>query len=286
MAFNNIPTPNLSVLAPVTTAATSLSNLVLVSPQSVIGYQPQKPGSSQPPYGAKAFLFNYEGEQSVRLESDITDHYVEDNTAVQDQIALKPEIIRTEGFISELNNVPPAALKILQTVAQKLTAVGAYTPGLSAAALLAYDEAFFLYQVAANAANSAISAWNSINGTGGESVVDAGGLTKESNQNQQQLAFQTFYGYWRKRTLFTVQTPWAVFQNMAIQSIDAVQDETTNTISSFKIAFKMIRTASSDQFILLRAQERAATQSAGLNNLGTQSLSNSTAFPGATGVIA
>lgn len=284
--FNTIPSPNLSTLAPITTAATALSNLVLVSPQSVVGFQPQAVGSSQPPYPAKAFLFNYEGEQSVRLESDITDHYVEDNTAVQDQIALHPEMIRTEGFISELNNIPPIGLNVLQQAAQKLTAIGVYTPGLSAGALIAYDEAFFLYQVAANAANSAVAAWNTVNGTGGESVVGSSGLQKQNSQNFQQQAFQTFYGYWRSRTLFTVQTPWAVFQNMAIQSIDAIQDETTNTISTFKLTFKMIRVAETLKSVVLPAQERAATQSAGLTNLGTSSLTQSSPFPGATGVVA
>lgn len=238
---------DLSALSTFTTSATALSNLVLVSPQDVVGYQPQNPnnadGSPSTASPPPTFLFHYEGEQTAHLESDITDHYVEDNKAVQDQIALKPEVITTQGYIGELNNVPPKALALLKKAADKLGAISAYTPQLSATALLAYNEAFFLYEVAANAANSAVAAWSTITGSSGQSVIGSQGLTAETAQNRQQTAFQQFYGYWRSRTLFTVQTPWAVFQNMAIQSVRAVQGAETNVISTFEITFKMIRKA-------------------------------------------
>jgi hypothetical protein len=264
---------NISALSSITTAATALSNLVLVSPQSTIGYQPQNPTSSsgqtsQPP---PAILFHYEGEQTVALESDITDHYIEDNTTIQDQWALKPETITTHGFIGELNDVAPGALAAVQAVADKLTVIDAYTPGLSATALLAYNEAFQAYQLAQNAANSAVAAWSSLSGTGGESVIGAQGLILQPNQTKQQVAFQQFYGYWRSRTLFTVQTPWAVFQNMAIKSLRAIQDAETNVITDFEVTFKMIRTAATvtTPGLNLTYQGRAATQSASLTDLGT-----------------
>src|SRR6266576_7254366 len=103
---------NISALSQLTSAATALSNLILVSPQTTIGYQPQNTPTqngqtNQPP---PALLFHYEGEQTASLQSDITDHYIEDNTALQDQIALKPEETTTHGFIGELNDVAPPAL--------------------------------------------------------------------------------------------------------------------------------------------------------------------------------
>ena len=64
-----------------------------------------------------------------------------------------------------------------------------------------------------------------------------------SAQNKQQLVFQRFYGYWRSRTLFKVQTPWAVFDNCAIKSLRAIQDAETNTITDFEVSFKVIRVA-------------------------------------------
>ena len=265
---------NLSALSTATTAATALSNLILVSPQKTIGYQPQNPPNAnglpstaaQPP----AILFHYEGEQTVSLESDITDHYIEDNTAIQDQIALRPETITTHGFIGELNDVAPAALAAIQALADKLTVISAYVPVLSTTALIAYAEAFQLYQVGANALNSGVSAWNTLNGVGGESVINGQGITLQANQTKQQVAFQQFYGYWRNRTLFTVQTPWAVFQNMAIKSLRAIQDAETRMITDFEVTFKIIRMAQSITTApITSVQGRLGSQSAGVTDLGT-----------------
>ncbi len=281
--------PNLAALSPITTAATALSNLVLVSPQSVVGYQPQnKPnpdGSTPTTEPPPKLLFNYEGEQTVMIESDITDHYVEDNSAIQDQIALKPEVITAHGFIGELNDVVPDLLKPVKFVADKLTAIVAYTPALTATAQLAYSEAFQLYQVASNVVTSAVNAWtavsNLITGSDGQTVIGADGQTVATAQNKQQTAFQQFYGYWRSRTLFTVQTPWAVFQNMAIRSLRAIQDAETRVITDFEITFKMIRQASTLTAtnglsnIPQSYQNRAGSQASALTDLGS-----STGVPG------
>jgi hypothetical protein len=272
--------PNLSSLAPITTAATALSNLILATPQSVQGYQPlNKPDATGQPSERQQpppLLFHYEGENQVELSSDITDHYVEDNTAIQDQIALKPEIISTEGFIGELNDVVPKALLPLKFIADKLTALTAYSPQLTSTAQLAYAQAFFIYQTANNAIDAAVSAWSSISGgvNGGQAVIGAGGLVPPSGaQNKQQTMFQQFYGYWRSRTLFTVQTPWAVFQNMAIQNVIPVQAAETKQITTFKVTFKMIRNATtiSTKPIGATFQGRAKAQASGLVDLGTSS---------------
>jgi hypothetical protein len=271
---------SLSSLTPITTTATALSNLILVSPSQTVGYQPQNPpnsdgtpNNSQPP---PSFLFHYEGEQSVDLQSDITDHYIEDNTALQDQIALKPPVIRTHGFIGELNNIAPPALAAVKAIANKLTIVGAYTPALSTSALIAYNTAFQLYQVGQNAVSSAVSAWSSINGqTSGESVISGNfnvPVQVAKNQNKQQIAFQQLYGYWQTRTLFTVQTPWAVFQNMAILSMRPIQEADQLYITDFEMAFKQIRIASTQSTngtVGSNLQGRAAQQAATTQNLGT-----------------
>lgn len=270
---------NLSALTPITTTATTLSNLILVSPQDTIGYQPQNPvnpdgtpSTAQPP---PAFLFNFEGEQSVTLEADITDHYIEDNTALQDQIALKPPVISTQGYIGELNDIVPPALAPVKAIATKLFLVQAYTPALSISAQIAYNTAFQLYQTAQNAINSAVSTWSSINGSGGESVISGNAnfpIASEPNQSKQQLAFQQLFGYMQSRTLFTVQTPWAIFQNMAIKSLRPVQESETEYITTFEMTMKQIRiaqTTTTGGTLGSNLQGRAATAGAGETNLGT-----------------
>lgn len=270
-------TTNISALSNVTTLASGLTNLILATPQTsqTQGYQPQNSPSSngllslfQPPPG---ILFHYEGEQTITLDSDITDHFIEDNTAIQDQIALRPVVITTHGFIGELNNIPPKALGLLQQASNVLTDLGSYVPGLSVTAQIAYNQAFAAYQLASSAVNAGVSAWSSLTGDGGESVISASGqLTKSSNQNKQQTMFQQLYAYRQNRTLFTVQTPWAIFQNMAILHLRPVQDEATRMITDFDLSFKQINVASTALVGgILQSIGRAATQGASVVNQGT-----------------
>lgn len=252
---------NLSPLASAQNAALSLSGLILAVPALLdgtpaTGYQPQNAPTQDgiltqnPP----VFVFNYEGEQTITLESDITDNFVEDNTARQDQIALKPEIITTRGFIGELNDVVPGLLQPLKTAADKLTVVGAYVPILTEAANIAYNEAFAAYQTAQTVIQSAVAAWSSINGNGSQV------------QTKQATAFRDFYGYWKNRTLFTVTTPWGQFQNCAILRVKAVQDEKTRMVTEFEVSFKQM------QF--------ATTALSAFNSLDYLGRSNAQASPG------
>lgn len=235
---------NLSDIQNATTTAVGLSNLILVTPEDT-GYQPQNPkvedgeDQEQPP----GFLFDYEGEQTVGLTSDITDHWAEDNKSLQDQIALRPVLVTTHGYIGELNNVAPKALRILKTAAQKLTSVSAYAPSISITAQNAYNTAFAAYQTASTIARNSVASWDTINGNSQVTTIDGQEVEQGKNQNKQQVAFQKFYGYWSDRTLFTIQTPWAVFKNMAIQSLRAIQGEETKVITDFEITFKQMRFA-------------------------------------------
>lgn len=268
----------ISAITAVTNAANTLGNLILVTPQNTIGYQPQNPAGGSAKFITPSILFHYEGENTATLESDITDHWAEDNTALQDQIALKPVIITTQGFIGELNDLPPNKFfQIAQQAAQKLSTLSAYAPQLSITALLAYNEAVFVYSTGAKVVNNAIAAWNSITGTGGTSVVGPNGITIQPNQTKQQQYFQQFYGYWQSRTLFTIQTPWAIFQNMAIKSLKAIQSADTRVITDFEVSFKQIRMAQVlAQVQVLNFQGQLQQQGAPNINNGTNALSSDT----------
>lgn len=241
---------DLDILAQATTKATALNNLILVTPKKNIGYQPQNPksndsGISEQTKQPDAFLFDYEGDQSVTLKSNITDHYVEDNTTLQDQIALAPEMIKVSGFIGELTNTPPKDLLALRNTATRLYTVSAFTPELSIAALQAYNAAKLIYDVAKQTKNAAVQGWASV--TGGSTTP---------TQTKQQIAFATFYGYWRSRTLFTIQTPWRIFEDCAIDTLTASQNGDTELITDFEITFKQMRfadtqTLTKEQFDIL-----------------------------------
>lgn len=273
---------DISSLSNAATAATALSNLVLVTPQKTVGYQPQNSPSwtqdtSTP---GPALLFNYEGEQSTTLTSDITDHYVEDNSALQDHIAIKPVTITTHGFVGELNDIAPSILEPLKIAADRLLTIGAFTPQLSVSALQVYAKAKLAYDVGKSLKNSAVSAWSSINGASNSSVINGSGLTESANktQTQQQVYFQQLYGYWRNRNLFTIQTPWAIFQDMAIMNLRAVQDAESRVITDFEITFKQLRFSSTLSLDESRKygdagfQSRLKAQGSSEVNLGTNTL--------------
>lgn len=259
-----------AALSNFTSNAIAASNLILVNPQEDVGYSPTgtDPGFltsiinfllNTPP----AFFFNYEGENAIQLKSDITDHFIETNYAIQNHIALRPETITVTGYVGELNDIVPSFLKPLKFVAEKLTIVSAYKPQQSVAALIAYNRALQAYQVARLATNSAVSALNSLPVVG----KVFGGV-----QTKQQKAFTQFYGYWAKRTLFKVQTPWAVFDSMAIESLRAIQNAETRMISEFEITFKKVRVASVKLLLTKIAQGRANGQGSdeidkGLDNM-------------------
>lgn len=276
-------TSSVAALSSATTLIGSLSNLLLASPQTTQGYQPQNvpsaTGLTSLLQGPSSLIFHYEGEQSATLSSDITDHFIENNTAIQDQIALKPVTITTHGFIGELNNVPPAGLgSLLSLVSNTLTSIAPFAPALASGAQNAYNQASAGYMLASNAVNGAISAVSSLGGSG-ESVIGSIGseINVANNQNKQQIFFQQLYGYWQTRTLFTIQTPWAIFQNMAILTCRPVQSGEDRTITDFEVTFKQMNFASTALLSTqLVSQGRAATQSATNQSNGNISLNPST----------
>lgn len=83
---NVVPTDSPSIYA----ALSSTAKLALVLP------------NGNPPAGIAGFLFDVPEEQTFVLDSDITDHFVEDNTAIQDQVALRPEKVTLRGLVAEI----------------------------------------------------------------------------------------------------------------------------------------------------------------------------------------
>lgn len=233
---------DLSSVASLTSGITSISNLVLVTPTSVVGYQPMSGTKS----AGNALVFQTEGENTVSLESEITDHAIDSNSQVQDHVAVRPETITVQGFIGELSDmIPNAKLAALAAqVQQKMTTLSAYAPALTNEAIQAYNEAFYAYQLGAAAVSAGATTLNTLTGSSGAVVIGASGIdssAKAAPQNKQQQMFQQFYTYWRNRVLFTVQTPWANFTNCAILRLRSIQDQETQLITSFEITFKPLR---------------------------------------------
>ena len=219
--MNIVPTDSTSIYAALSTLVMRDSQVVLVRPNN-------------PPHGIAGFLLDVVEDDGSDLESDITDHYVEDNTAIQDHIALRPETITVTGKVAELVKAAPTARPVA-VVPNTLPNVPELTPVLTDAAQAKQDASV----ASITEADAGVSSSQSLYGYY-ESLS-----RQQPGQTKQSYVYGYFYQLWKGRQLFSVETPWGIFENMAIQSMNAKQGPESRSVSEFSITFKKIRTASS-----------------------------------------
>lgn len=309
---------------------------------------------NNPPRGIAGFLFDYDAEQFLELMSEITDNYIEDNTAIADNITLLPERVTLRGMIGELTdqntilptpaptpaplplvpglfppfsiaadvsfapklgaNVtisgasaalsitgaigPAAADSILRTVNGELSKVISPAQSVQAAVAAAITNAVKTISggnaptgAAITAAiNSAVgnvigsgltpdvtsliaqSVNSSLSTTSGTNPGPTAGAADtlyeyylnrsplQQGETAQGLAVGYFYQMWRARQTFSIETPWGIMNNMAIQNVRAEQPEETATATQLSVTFKKIRVADSVSVNLGQLAGRAVFQ--------------------------
>ncbi len=276
--------PGISNLSQV---AAGLSNLALVTPLLSPSYSPI---DSDPNNFGKALgpplMFITEGENTVNLQSEITDHFIETNSSVNDHYALKPERITVHGFIGEVTNTFPSLLPPATQVQAILGAISQFAPAFSQSAMNVINEASQAYQAASAAVNGAVSAWNTITGAETETFIGSQGISVlGANQTKQQLMFSQLYGYWARPLRRTVpglvpgSNPWAIFGFCAIESVNAVQDEKTDEMTDFFVTFKVLRFVSTSSINGPQVAGRLQQQAALTTQNGSASLGNQLSLP-------
>lgn len=195
-------------------------------------------------FGLGGFVFDIEGDTTINLTAEITDHYIENNSAIQDHIAIKPQKISLHNYVGEVvyrldntTNTPT------QNVTQKLTVLNEYVPILSAAATQAYN--------LSQSNNLIDTLTNSFNKSNIQSTVSSAASLWENIKNlapttsKQQQAYMFFKALFEQKILVSLQTPFEFISNLAIEAIAATQTEDSKYISDFSITLKKIRTVSS-----------------------------------------
>lgn len=208
------------------------------------------------PPGIQGFLFDIPETANVIHAAQITDHWIEDNSAVQDHIAIEPIKISLTGKVAELVYTKTQAQEYAEVVLNNLGPLGALTPELALEAQRAISAAAQLKQ----AVDSVLTQAKTLTGLFAGTNV---GL------NKQQIAYKTFIDIFDNRGLVTVETPWKTYDNMAIESFESTQDETTTTMSTFTVNFKQLRTVSAT-INTGKLQGRAKAQKAPVVNKGQQ----------------
>lgn len=190
-------------------------------------------------FGLGGFVFDIEGETTVTLKSDITDHFLEDNTTIQDHIAIKPKKVTLNTYVGELTYKPESDLTdAVETVVRKLTTINAYLPELTetAQAIVDFNSEDLtnitdsLESVTAQTVNKATDYYSMV-----QNLLNSG--------NKQQDAYMYFKSLMEQKILVSLQTPFEYMNNMAIESVTAFQGEESKFISNFTITLKEIRTA-------------------------------------------
>lgn len=233
-------------------------------------------------FGVGGFVFNAMGEATANLSADITDHYAEDNKAIQDQIAIRPKRITLKGYVGEITYAGPnVAPGNVNTLAPKLIGLTSFLPAITASAT----------QVQQAIQNPAGINFTGLLGTASniyglvKNTLGAFGETQE-----QQNAYIYFKALLESATLMGVQTPWEFMTNMAIESLVAIQPENSMWISDFAVTFKQIRIAatsttgpfsnlSSGNPVAAVLSGAAAYQQAPVTNLGNNSGSVTSVTP-------
>lgn len=210
--------------------------------------------------GIAGFVFDISNDSIVELDSEVTDHYLESGTPIEDHIAMKPERVTLSGYCGEYRNIVSDKKGTVQKVAEKLITVSSYLPALSKGAKAAYK--------LLTGSSSSLS-----------QVVDAGSdlfkAYKDINipHDNQSQAFIFFEALRNARKTFTIQTPYRYYTDMAIESLKATQTGVTKDESSFEITFKRIRyvntkTTSLAQDFVSKAQNRLKNQMSSTINKG------------------
>jgi hypothetical protein len=204
------------------------------------------------------FLFDIITNNDLVVEADITDQYVEDNTARQDHMALKPLEYTLRGFVSEkvfyrrqeITDKIADGLSKLQPIAILAPTVSNYASTVIAAS--SYVEA---------SVNRYIKNINSI-----KSLFNK---NKTVNITRQEQVAQDLIKLRDNRVLVNLDTPFGKFENYLVKSAKIEQEETT-TQSQVVVTVKEYRSVQT-KTVKVDAEKyagRTASQKAVQENLG------------------
>lgn len=214
-------------------------------------------------YDSKCFVFDIKKEYKLNLNSDITDHYVEDNVAIQDHIGLKPIILEVTGSIGEItlsevidkeknsrkiageigvgetqNNAKGNIFNSVDSYLGRMGSLSSFAPNIINQSLDIYNTAKFGYATVSKI----------INLDKQDKVKSGFDYTEDYDEETIKITKQFSYIDWFKtqwwnRASFTIVTPYGVLTDMYIMDLSASQPENTRYVTNLNIKFKQIRKA-------------------------------------------
>ena len=218
--------------------------------------------------GIGGFLFDYESETSVTLAAEITDHYAENGTVLNDHRVTKPLKVTLRGFIGEVIFRKQAGLTGLISLMQsKLGVVNAYLGHYTPQALNKVQAVLTQSQTVINKVNDYADKTKNI-----VSMFQKGA----PGQTKQQKAYASLKAMFEAGTLFTIEknrspkisvnTPWTLLDDMMIETVVFTQGEDTKYATDISVTLKQVRLAETQTGTVdptqfqARAQDQSAPQ--------------------------
>lgn len=182
------------------------------------------------------------GEESLSVDSDVTDHYVESNQAYQDQISLKPKIYTISGEVGELVwYQKDKASQVFGQVAQRLEGVTSLLPvrsrGFNQMKNYVMKAAQWV-DTASNAASKIANLSNQLIGYDSDNEEVTRSITHQQQAYSELLAMRD------NRNPVSIQTPWGILKDYVITNLKLTQPKETKDKSTISITFKEFRTTS------------------------------------------
>lgn len=258
------------------------------------------------PFQLIKYFFDVVNDDTVTYNAQITDNWIESNSAIQDHIALQPITITMRGLCGELvydakqaeldyktelaqakeRNSQFAILwkygdfKGIEDVDGKLVAIGRIAPPLSNITEMAQNN-WELLNIQNQKASKIVDAFkNRNNKTMAQQMNNYNGLSTNARQSRLKQVGDEFKKAILGRKSFTVNTPFGTFENMYLQTVTLHQGE-EDYIGDIDITLKQIRfaqtqTTKADEKTLSELNSLAQAQSEAQNNGNTQGVDKDT----------
>lgn len=218
--------------------------------------------------GIAGFRFHVPTSEQIKMENEITDHFIDTNSTINDHIAQKATVITLTGLQGEYFYSVHEIQDMLAKVVPTMSLVKQFLPKLSPATQQnkikkAQAEAARLHE---------------------QNNIITGGITKEKKdfngidlykefQNMYKLksaqtrAFLFFEAMFKARALFSIETSYKRYDNVAILSLIPKRDENAD-ITDFTITFKQISFTESKSESIEKSAGRTAQQMSKTVNKG------------------
>ena len=178
------------------------------------------------------FRSGFVSSDKLELEADITDHYTEDNSTVQDHMALKPMRYTVRGIIGEIvftplkpyeYQVPSKNISKLATATGLLSVLSPTLSSYMQTAVAAYNYVEDSYKRYAGTISN-IKDFFSKNKTG--RTINATSTKDVIKDSKQERALNEILIFQQKRTLVDIDSPYCYFSNFLIESAYIEQTDT------------------------------------------------------------